>query len=129
MLLFRSEPHDMSAPTSILVYGRDPSLLDTRRWVLERAGYRVLTAQALAEAKHFAATEPVSVLLLCHSLSAQDSENALEAADTIRPEMRRLLITANTHVCTARHEDHILSAFDGPQALIAAVQELSPQLV
>ena len=119
----------MSAPTSILVYGRDPSLLDTRRWVLERAGYRVLTAQALAEAKHLAATEPVKVLLLCHSLSAQDSENALAAADTIRPEMRRLLITANTHVCTARHEDHILSAFDGPQALIAAVQELSPQLV
>ncbi|MGI4828914.1 MAG: hypothetical protein ACRYFU_12100, partial [Janthinobacterium lividum] len=86
----------MSAPTSILVYGRDPSLLDTRRWVLERAGYRVLTAQTLAEARHLAATEPVSVLLLCHGLSAQDCEDALAVADIIRPEMRRLLITANT---------------------------------
>ena len=119
----------MSTPSSILVYGRDPSLLDTRRWVLERAGYRVLTAQTLEEARHLAATDPISVLLLCHSLSAQDYENALAVADSIRPEMRRLLITANTHLCTGRSEDHILSAFDGPRALIAAVQELSPQLV
>ncbi|MGI4827183.1 MAG: hypothetical protein ACRYFU_03185 [Janthinobacterium lividum] len=39
VFLFRSELNDMSAPTSILVYGRDPSLLDTRRCVLERASY------------------------------------------------------------------------------------------
>ncbi|MGI4826896.1 MAG: hypothetical protein ACRYFU_01695 [Janthinobacterium lividum] len=119
----------MSAPTSVLVYGRDSSLLDTRRWVLERAGYRVLTVQTLAEAKHLAATEPVSILLLCHSLSVQDCEDALAVADSIRPEIRRLLITANTYLCTVRDEDFILSAFDGPRALIAAFQELTPQLV
>jgi DNA-binding NtrC family response regulator len=119
--------HDMMALPSILIYGRDPSLLDTRRWVLERAGYRVLTAQNLAETEHSVATEPISLFLLCHSLSPQDCEVAFARADKIQPEMKRLLITANTPVCAHRDQDRLLSAFDGPKALVATVHEMAPQ--
>ena len=121
-------PHAMPTQPSILVYGRDPSLLDTRRWVLEKAGYRVLSAQTLAEAERIASTEPISLLVLCHSLTTQDCQDALAAANMLQPEMRRLLISANTPVCSHEHKDFVLRAFDGPSALIAAVQELSPQL-
>ena len=116
----------MTALPSILIYGRDPSLLDTRRWVLEKAGYRVFSAQTLAEAERLAATEPISLFVLCHSLTPQDCQDALAAAGKIQPKMRRLLITANTPVCNQGHEDRLLSAFDGPQALIAAVHDLLP---
>ncbi len=111
----------------ILVYGRDPILLDARRWVLERAGHRVLTAQTLMEAECIASTEPISLLVLCHSLTVRDCQDALTAVGKVRPELRRLLITANTPVCDHGHHDRVLSAFDGPKALVAAVQELSPQ--
>ena len=119
--------YDMPALPSILVYGTDAVLLDTRRWVLEKAGYRVLTAQTLLEAERIAAVEPISIFLLCHSLPTEDCQKAVAAANTIRPEMKLLLMTANTPPCSQGHDEQVLSAFDGPQALIAAVQELLPE--
>lgn len=117
----------MPALPSILVYGRDPRLLDTRRWVLEKAGYRVLTVQTLSEAERMAAVEPISLFLLCHTLPIEDCQKALAAANTIRPEMKLLLMTANTPLCSQGPDERVLSAFDGPKALIGAVQELLPK--
>lgn len=119
--------YDMPALPSILVYGRDASLLDTRSWVLERAGYRVLTALSLVEAERIAAVEPISLFLLCHSLSVEDCENALTAASTIQPEMKRLLMTANTPLPSLDPNDRVISAFDGPKKLVAAVHGLVPK--
>ena len=118
----------MPAVPSILVYGRDHRLLETRGWVLEQAGYRVLTALTLAEAERIAEIETVGLLLLCHSLSVEDYEKALTAVSTIHPDIKRLLMTANTPLCPLSPDDRVLSAFDGPRALVAAVHELVPRL-
>ena len=117
----------MPALPSILVYGRDHRLLETRGWILERAGYRVLTALTLAEVERIAASESIGLLLLCHSLSVEDCEKALIAVSTIHPEVKRLLMTANTPLCPVGQNDWVLSAFDGPQALAAAVHDLVPR--
>ena len=114
----------MYAQLSILIYGRDHGLMDTRRWVLELAGYRVFTAQSLVEAGKIATLEPISLLLLCHTLSVEDCQMALELADSVRPGMKRLLMTASKPRGLQESHDRILSAFDGPRALIAAVREL-----
>ncbi len=37
----------MSFQSLVLMYGHDPDLLRTRRWVLEKTGYKVVTATAL----------------------------------------------------------------------------------
>ncbi len=124
----KGESYVMPALPSILVYGRDHRLLETRSWVLEQAGYRVLTALTLTEAERIAEIESVGLLLLCHSLSVEDYVNALTAVSTIHPEMKRLLMTANTPLCPLGPDDRVLSAFDGPGALVAAVQELVPRL-
>ena len=116
----------MPALPTILVYGRDHRLLETRGWVLEQAGYRVLTALTLAEVERIAASESIDLLLLCHSLSVEDSEKALIAVSATHPEMKRLLMTANTPLCPIGENDRVLSAFDGPKALAAAVYELVP---
>ena len=120
--------HTMPMEPSILVYGRDPRLLETRRWVLEKAGYRVFIAQTLTGAEDIATTEPISLLVLCHSLTVVDCQNALAAFDKVKPDMKRLLITANTPLCAHGPQDRVLSAFDGPTGLLAAVSEMAPQL-
>ena len=118
----------MPTQPSILIYGRDPNLLETRRWVLENAGYRVFIAHSLMEAEHISTTESINLLVLCHSLTVVDCQDALAAVDKIEPDMRRLLITANTPLCPHGHQDRVLSAFDGSRGLLAAVHELAPQL-
>jgi hypothetical protein len=41
-----------------------------------------------------ASPQAIDLLILCHCLSVEDCQAVLEAVDTIRPEMRRLIITA-----------------------------------
>ena len=55
----------MTMASSVLVFGRDPLLLDTRASVLRHAGFRV---QALAPSKGPQTAERVNLLVLCHTL-------------------------------------------------------------
>lgn len=114
----------MSPLASILVYGRDLSLLESRGWVLEKAGYHFLIALDLEKVKQIAASESIDLLLICHSLSPEDSVEALETLAPIRPGMRHLLMTANTVVAPALAAKPSVSAFDGPLAMIAAVSRV-----
>ena len=107
----------------MLIYGRDLSLLETRGWVLERAGYASFLALRLDELKEIAASQPIALLLLCHSLSPEDGEEAMKAAAALRPGIRNLLVTANTSVASSARGERTVSAFDGPRAMIAAVAQ------
>lgn len=109
---------------SILVYARDPSLLQTRSWLLERAGFEVYRAKELSEAEWIASNQPIDLLILCHSLHPEDCQSILQAVDNLRPEMKKLLVTAHTDVCTEGRAEPQLSAFAGPRALIATVKTI-----
>lgn len=60
-----------------LIYGRDAQLLETRGWVLERAGMSVSTATKLAQVEHFLTTEQVDLFILCHTLTPEEGTFAL----------------------------------------------------
>jgi DNA-binding response OmpR family regulator len=64
----------------VLIYGRDPSLLETRKWIFERAGYRVSAEADLATAEAILATEGPDLYILCHTLSTELRERALKEA-------------------------------------------------
>ena len=104
----------------ILIYGRDAHLLDTRCWVLEQAGYRVLSVSDLSEAQQAAEVEEARVLILCHSLSRADCQAAVEMAEAVAPQMKVLTLTAGK----AAYTEPSLSAFDGPRRLIEEVGKL-----
>lgn len=111
----------MNPCAAILIYGRDLSLLETRGWVLERAGYASFLALKLEEVEQIAASQPIALLLLCHTLSPEDEVDAMQAVGKIRPGIRNLLVTANTFVAVSARGERTVSAFDGPRAMIAAV--------
>ncbi len=83
----------MKAPQiSILIYGRDPRLLESRRWVLESCGYRVLTARHLTDLDLISHRPPVSLLVLCHTLSSKERAAAVAHATARWPEVKKLAL-------------------------------------
>ena len=108
----------------ILVYGSDPLLLDTRTMVLEKAGYAVFIAREASDVERIVLSQKISLIVLCHTLSSEKCEAALELAESRRPAMRSLVLTAGTTPCSERSHDAILSAFDGPRKLVETVEKL-----
>ena len=111
-------------PTSILVYGRDQRLLETRSWVLEQAGFPVASVTGLADAEQALRRNPVGVIVLCHTLSAEERLAALGAAQRLRPGVQRMVMTADALVIPDEGQEETMSAYDGPRKLIVTVQQM-----
>ncbi|WP_263385634.1 hypothetical protein [Granulicella arctica] len=109
---------------NVLVYGRDHRLLETRRWVLEQAGMKVITATEGSHVEQTLATQSIDIFILCHTLSPEESDAALLIASVLRPEMKNLVLTANTPLGSLGSHEQIVSAFEGPRGLLAVVERL-----
>lgn len=114
----------MSVQPVILVFGRDPNLLSTRRLVLQQAGFQVVTAETLAHAESTLAVRSIDLFLLCHTISMDDCQRLLAAANRIWPQMKLIVMAANKPICYLSRDQPVISAFDGPRALINAVHQL-----
>ena len=117
----------MTLPPSVLVYGRDKGLLETRRLVLETAGFKTHTVESLAEAEKSTVAHPEGLLVLCHSLSLEECQDALLMAHSRQPGRKRLIMTAGTAVPPLGDEDELLTAFHGPKTLVDTVRKLLEQ--
>jgi hypothetical protein len=109
---------------SIVVFGRDPKLLETRRWVLEHAGARVWTVTALSQFELVEPGKPVDVLILCHSLHGDQCAPAIELAEARWPGIKSLGLIAGMHGCHLEHLDEKADTTQGPAHLVQAVAEL-----
>ena len=110
----------MPPESIIVVYGHDQSLLDTRTWVLQGAGYRVSQASQKSELEQAANEHAIALVVFCHTLTLQEREETRVMLDH-RPQIKRLLITANRPLPLQAETDPMISAFDGPRALIDMV--------
>ncbi|MEO6803422.1 MAG: hypothetical protein ABI197_09300 [Granulicella sp.] len=118
---------DVSASSSILIFGYDENLLRTRRWLLEGQGYRVWTASSLMAAAQILGMEPVGLLILCQTISTTEYESAVELAQATQPEIRMLTMEPDRVKRAAGANAAILSGFPTPEALIAAVRTVTGQ--
>ena len=110
---------------TVLIYGHDRTLLDTRRWVLETAGFRVFTVGKMENAAKIVADEQIDLLLLCHTLTAEERRAALAAATALRPGTKRLvMMTTLQEIGLEEMEGESLHIFAGAAGLIAATRKL-----
>ena len=114
----------MPTPPVIVVYGHDQSLLDTRTWVLEGAGYEVSQASDIGELEQAACERSVKLVVLCHTLTEQECEATRTSLEERQPATQRLLITTNRPLFSQTAREPAISAFDGPRALIEIVGKL-----
>jgi len=113
---------DLSA--SILIYGHDSSLLETRRLVLQHAGFQAGTVMTLEEVRKILVHRPGVLPILCYSLSAEECGQALALIHSLKPARKSLILTAGIPICGWGEEDELLSSFKGPRALVAMVERL-----
>ena len=114
----------MYKASTILIYGRDASLIETRRWVLEHAQCQVLTTFDLAGLNEAIRSQHIDLFILCHSLTRVEAESALSVAHLLRPEMKNLVMTAEPAIWPEFSQDTILTAFVDPQTLISTTTKL-----
>jgi len=127
-------------PISILIFGCDPLLLTTRKWVLRSSGHRVWTATTSTEVAYILSTEPIVVLILCHTLSLEERRQGLAlAAQTraqdqaapgqtpagqLRPRVKTLLLTAGVSPEPLPFLAEVVDAMEGPARLLEAVRRI-----
>ena len=108
----------------ILMYGRDFCVLDTRRMVLENAGFKVVISQSASEARGMMMSESPALFILCHSLRFEDCEHILRDSHQLRPEMVNLVLTASRPSCPEELAEEVLCCQAGPAALIRTVSKV-----
>jgi DNA-binding response OmpR family regulator len=112
----------MILPASVLVFGRDHQLVHTRTLILQKAGFLVHTAASLPDIQQLPNEPSVDVMLLCHSLSPQDCDEALAITHHRWPRMQTIALTAGHSDCGADSADVIMEVAEGPAKLINAVR-------
>jgi DNA-binding response OmpR family regulator len=111
----------MYAPLCILIYGYDAVLLTTRRLILEKEGFNVLTATEFKSAVTFMESEAIDLFIVCVTVKDGVRSKALAAAHTLRPTMRNLIQVEQAHASTDE-QDTFVEHFLSPEALLAAVR-------
>jgi CheY-like chemotaxis protein len=106
---------------SILLFGNDERLLETRQWVLESTGYRVWAAASLEEVDRISAKEPLDLLILCHSLTPEAYEQALAIVAPRQPKVHVLVMSSAASGHSFGPREQRLDATAGPSVLVDAV--------
>jgi hypothetical protein len=114
----------MSLRPSILLYGHDLALLETRQWILEKHALSVRKAYDFPSMSGTLCSDKVDLLILCHSLSALECKRALAVAHVRSPQTKTLVLTANDSTCGAGQGDVVFRTEDGPPSLVATVKQL-----
>jgi hypothetical protein len=109
--------------STVLMYGTDAFLLETRRLVLTSTGYLVSCVLSLSDLEHFLRFRHPHLVVLCHSLSPEAQEQACRIVRRTSPESRTLLLS--TYDGTMPKDGAVVNCFEGPARLISAMAELT----
>jgi hypothetical protein len=110
---------------SVLIYGHDARLLESRKWVLQSCGYRALSVPTLAALNRVPLTPPINLLVLCYTLSPRECESAIAHAKLRWPNVKELALVRYN---AARESSSVLrdiqKALDAPDPLLSMVGRL-----
>jgi len=110
---------------SVLMYGHDARLLDSRKWVLQSCGYRALSVRHLSALNQVLLTPPINLLVLCYTLTQKECENAIAHAKLRWANVKELALVRYS---AARDASPVLrdvqKALDAPDPLLATVGQL-----
>jgi DNA-binding response OmpR family regulator len=96
-------------------------LLETRRLMLERCGFRVWVAGSVEAAELLLGTKRVALLVLCHTVSEVERRRVLTAARAADSEMRTVALLAG-YTGRLEESDVIVHQVEGPRGFLSAIQ-------
>ena len=77
---------------TILIYGLDPVLLDTRRMILEHAGFEVEIAHNCQDLQLRTASIDYNLLIVCHTVSRTEQQQIASIKNSQRPHVLQMPI-------------------------------------
>jgi hypothetical protein len=104
----------MSKHISIVLYGRNLHLLDTRRRLLQEAGYQVWTAIQISGVFAIIIEERIEFLILCHTLSPEERAWAFAFANVQSPPIQCVLLGARKSRCPGETLQNVLDVQQRP---------------
>src|SRR5580704_1459880 len=113
-----------AAQISIVMFGHNAHLLKTRGWVLQSIGYRVHTIRRSAELDTIPLAPPASLLLLCHTLSPKECEDAVTRATARWPKIKKLVLLRDSSKKPSDLLGKVQHSLDIPARLLHTVTEL-----
>ncbi len=116
----------MDNAATILLYGRDPDLLATRRMVLQSSGYKVWATAELSGVDRITSMTQVDLAILCHSLTSEECGRAIAQSTSRWPRLKYIVLTASSSACAHKVLGEAVNALDGPVKLLSAVERLVP---
>jgi CheY-like chemotaxis protein len=112
----------------ILCVDDEANALLLRKLVLEKAGYRVLTANSPAEALKVFASEPVDLVLSDQLMPGQTGTQLARQIKTLSPEIPVLVISGVNEIpLDADSADLFMSKVEGPEAMCEKISSLLKQ--
>jgi len=117
----------MPSSGTVLIYGHDPLLLQTRSRILKQAGYTVWTAEVLDEVKAIIGANAVVVLIICQTLPDEEGEAVIKLAHQLRPEMKTLVMSLARQRLLKTSREIPFNVSRGPRNLLETIQKLMPE--
>lgn len=108
-------------PSSIIIFGQDASLMETRSWLLEDAGHLVTRVMTSSELQRAILSRQHELLILCHSLSTQEYADSLVLAFPLLPT---ILLYPGALSSVPPQGVAVVNTFDGPASLLRAVKSM-----
>ena len=111
---------------AILCLCHDRDMLQVRGMLLEHFGYQVLSTSSVEEAKVAAKDSCPDMLLIDNSYPGIDVEQVARQVKTICPSMLAVVLSPyfGVRVASRGYVDRFVAKDDGPDALIAQIEEL-----
>jgi CspA family cold shock protein len=109
---------------SVVLFGRDAQLLQTRGWLLASTGSRVTLVAALPKLAQVIVSETCDLLILCHSLTPDDCAGALSLASRYAPKMRIVGLESGDPFSRTAFPSQVVISETNPARLVSTVQSL-----
>ena len=110
---------------SVLIYGHDARLLESRKWVLQGCGYRALSVRSVGALNQVPLTPPIDLLVLCYTLSPKECESAIAYAKLRWSNVKELaLVRYNAAHDLASVLGDVHKALDAPDPMVSMVGQL-----
>jgi hypothetical protein len=106
-----------------LVFGWDKVLVQTRCLILKRAGFDALDALEIADAELMLKDHNVALLVVCSSVEQESISKVLNAASSIRPSVKTLVINNSVPNIAGINADFKIEGLS-PPAFLTAVDKV-----
>jgi hypothetical protein len=113
-------------PSTILIYGNDRVLVNTRCLLLAGCGYQVVTALNFKDAKRTLQMGEANLLVWCSSISPRTRKSQISEIKLLFPALKQLVVTDATSTFDPPGSEKSVVGLSGPKPFLTAVRQMQP---